>query len=47
MTTEADSTHCLSRRPEFLMGCASSSSNGMYNLDEVWDYLEEHKDALK
>ena len=32
---------------EFLMGCASSSSNGMYNLGEVWDYLEEHKEALK
>jgi hypothetical protein len=35
------------REKEFLMGCARSGSNGMYKLDEIWDYLEEHKEALK
>jgi hypothetical protein len=30
-----------------LMSFARSPNDGMSNLDEIWDYFEEHKAALK
>jgi hypothetical protein len=30
-----------------LMRQARSSSNGMYDLDEIWSYLEVHKEVLR
>lgn len=32
---------------ERLMFRASSRNNGLQNLDELWDYIQRHKDVLK
>ena len=35
------------RRKKSAMGFASSLNDGMANLDEVWNYIQEHNEALR
>lgn len=35
------------RQKKSAMGFASSLNDGMANLDEVWNYIQEHKEVLR